>query len=379
MLKANDKLFALLSILLLCAAWAGGYYRSGSQVSDQLKQLDSEIVSLEKVSDTLYLGHYEGESTAPAMIAIEEYPGYGGPMKVAVVVKDRVVETTAVLHSNDTSTYLAEVVNKGVLKDFVGRSIEEETAVDAVSGATLSSRAVINGAEHGMNEIGAAYYDRPLSEKRSPLPFGVKDGVIIFFFVAALLLPKVKGVWFTRLRWGLMLLSIGSIGFIFASQFTIATDITFLSGVWLHGLASYTSLICLLLAVTIFLFTRKNVFCTYICPFGATQECLATITKCKAPDTKNAFVKWTPRVFLLLALMGGLYFRNPSAFSYEPFGVFFSVIGSQVLFVLAILIILSSLALKRSWCNLFCPVTGMYSFLRFIRRWIMPAKRVDVS
>lgn len=378
MFRNSDKIFAILSILLLCAAWAGGYFRTDNQVTRQLQQLSDDIASLERVNDRLYLGHSEVEKATPTIVAIEEYPGYGGPLRVAVAVKDKVVVSAAILHSNDTSTYLKEVVGKGVLKAFVGKSVDEALEVDSVSGATLSSRAVINSVRLGMDEIGAAYYDRPMPERRAHFPFGVKDAVIVLFFLAALMLPRLKGVWFKRARWGLMLLSIVLIGFVFASQFTISTEVTLLSGVWLGGLASYTSLICLLLTVGIFLLTRKNLFCTYICPFGATQECLATITRCQVPPKRTPFVKWMPRVFLLLALMGALFFRAPSAFSYEPFGVFFNVIGSRVIFALVVVIIISSLILRRPWCHLFCPVTGMFSFLSFMRRWVQPARKASL-
>lgn len=379
MLKTSDKIFAVLSILLLCAAWGGGYYRTDNQIIKQLQQLDRSIVTIERVNDQLYLGHGNDKNATPTMFAISEYPGYGGPLRVAVAVKDKMLETIAVLHSNDTSTYLAEVVGKGVLKALVGKSIEDELDIDAVSGATLSSIAIINGVRNAKDQIGATYYDRPLPEKQKQLQFGVKDIVIISFFLAALMLPKMRGVWFKRARWTVMLFSIGLVGFAFAAQFSIATGVTFLSGVWLHGLASYTSLICLLLAVGIFLLTRKNLYCSYVCPFGAAQECLSVITSCKAPAKGNPFVKWTPRVLLLLALMGGLYFRNPSAFSYAPVSVFFNVIGSRVLFVMVIIIIISSLVIKRPWCNLFCPADGMFSFLGFMRRWILPTKKVKSS
>jgi len=379
MINKSEKIFATLSILLLCAAWASGYYRTDSQTTRQLQQLDNDIISLERVNDQLYLGHSKDKNIPPTIFAIEEYPSYGGPLRVAVAVKDKTVETTAVLHSSDTSTYLKEVVGKGVLKAFVGQNMENEVEVDTVSGATMSSRAIINGVRHGIDEIGAAYYDRPLPEKKKHLPFGIKDVVIILFFLAAILLSRHKGKHLKRLRWGLMLLSLLLIGFFFVSQFTIATEVTFLSGVWMDGLASYTSMICLLLAVGVFLLTHKNIFCVYLCPFGVAQECLSTITNCKAPDSRNQFIKWMPRVFFLLALMGGLYFRNPSAFSYEPISVFFNVIGSRVIFVLVVLINISSLILKRPWCHLFCPVTGMFSFIGFMRNWIQPAGKVKPS
>lgn len=379
MSKISEKIFAILSILLLCAAWIGGYYRNDSQAAGQLLQLGGDIASVKRVTDKIYVGYSEDGQSSPTLFAIEEYPGYGGPLQVAVAVKDRGVATAAILHSNDTSTYLKEVVGKGLLKAFVGKRIEERPEVDVISGATLSSQAIINGLSSGIGEIGAAYYEQPLVKKSVHFPFGIRDVVIIGFFLVALMLPKLKGVWFTGLRWGMMLLSIALVGFVFASQFSIATGVTFLSGVWLHGLASYTSLICLLLAVNIFLLTRKNLYCSYVCPFGAAQECLSVITRCQNPDKHNRFIKWSPRIALLFALMGGLYFRNPSAFSYAPVSVFFNIIGSQVLFVLVILIIISSLIIKRPWCNLFCPADAMFAFLRFMRSWALPTKKVKSS
>lgn len=378
MLKTSDKIFAVLSIVLLCAAFLSGYYRAGNQVTRQLQQIGTNIGSLERVTDNLYLGHPEEEGASAVIYAIEDYPSYGGPLRVAVAVKDGIVETTALLHSNDTSTYLQEVVGKGVLKAYVGEGLDSRLEVDTITGASMSSRAMISGVKNGMSAIGAAYFDRPMPEKEKHFPVGIKDVLIILFFAAALFLSVKKGQKFNRLRWSMMILSIVLTGFLYASQFTLATEVTFLSGVWLEGVASYTSLICLVLAIGIFLVTRKNLFCTYICPFGAAQECLSVITRCQTPDRRNPFVKWMPRIFFLLAMMGALYFRNSSAFSYEPFGVFFNVIGSRVIFVLVVTINITSLIFKRPWCHLFCPVTGMFSFLGFLRNWIKPAVKGNV-
>jgi polyferredoxin len=131
-------------------------------------------------------------------------------------------------------------------------------------------------------------------------------------------------------------------------------------------MATYAALLCLILTVVSFLVTRKNLFCTYICPFGAVQEGLGKITGCSAP-VQEKWMIWISRGWVLLVLAAALYYQAPSYAMYEPFGKMFNFIGSGVIYSLAILVVLSSLLFNRPWGHLFCPTGIIISYLRYAR------------
>ena len=56
--------------------------------------------------------------------------------------------------------------------------------------------------------------------------------------------------------------------------------------------------------------------------------------------------------------------------TYEPFGIMFGMIGSMYLFVLTVLVLLTSLAVRRPWCQTLCPVNAMTDYIKFNKMWV---------
>lgn len=81
----------------------------------------------------------------------------------------------------------------------------------------------------------------------------------------------------------------------------------------------------------IFLTSNKNIYCRYVCPFGAVQECLAVFAKAEGFHSKqhHAFFKWLRRTVVWLAVCFALIFRNPGISSYEVYGTLFSLSGTN--------------------------------------------------
>lgn len=176
----------------------------------------------------------------------------------------------------------------------------------------------------------------------------------------------------SRARIALLGCSVIVLGFWFGTQFSLATAATLLGGSWLGGMASYATILCLVLTLLSFLFTRKNLFCTYICPFGAVQEGLGKITGCSAP-VQSTWMVWIARGWVLIILLAALYFQAPSYAMYGPLGMLLNFVGSAIIYSLTILVILSSLMFKQPWCKLFCPTTIIISYLRFTRKAFTPS------
>nr|WP_239057801.1 4Fe-4S binding protein [Pseudodesulfovibrio sp. JC047] len=295
-------------------------------------------------------------------------------MKVAVVVNSTgVIERVALVESTDTSTYIKRVLDEGILDAFLGADEGKLPRVDAVSGASLTSNAMKKGVAK------ATAYIRGEAVKKESLSLSstetIKAGVTIALFVMAFFISSRVFRWNKKYaRLGLLAVSTVLLGFMYGAQFSLSSLIVFLAGFWTQGMASYTALICLILAVVVFFMTRKNLYCAMICPFGGVQEGLGRITK-NSPPKRAEWMKWVARAVALIAMSGALYFRNPSDAQYEPFGMAFSFIGSTAIFALMVLVIVASLVVRRPWCTLMCPVSSVFEFLSFMRNWCLPKKK----
>ncbi|SIN79701.1 4Fe-4S binding protein [Halodesulfovibrio marinisediminis] len=372
--KSIERILAVLSLCILIAAWVAGGVRSDEAGLERIKNISADIEGVKQVRPSVYEGHRTGEPDDKLYIGLAEHPSYGGPLQVAVVVnRDEIIERVALVQSTDTSTYITRVLGDGVLDAFLGASSSNLPHVDAVSGATLSSNAMRKGVEKAVDYIrGSAVEESTVQLSNEEMS---KAALSTLFFLLAFVISSHFFKWNKKYaRLGLLGVCTIVLGFMYGAQFSLASLVLFLSGLWTKGMASYTALICLVLALVIFLATRKNLYCAMLCPFGGVQEGLGRITGCSAPK-KTEWMKWTARGFTLFAMSAAVYFRNPSDAQFEPFGMAFSFIGSTAIFALTVLIVVTSLVIKRPWCTLLCPIGSLFEYLTFMRTWLVPSKK----
>ncbi|WP_136795221.1 4Fe-4S binding protein [Desulfosediminicola ganghwensis] len=374
MSRFSRLIASLLVPLALILAWAGGQYRATGVVLEQLSNIADDIIEVRPIGDNLYKAKSRTNQDTIFYVATACEPSYGGLMEVAAVIdNDKQIRHTAILSSSDTRSYLEKITGLGVLQGFIDKRIDHSPQVDAVSGATLSSAAVIRGIERAAQQIGSTEFGiRQVKKQAEPAtPEKLKLAVICLFFVAAFIITTGKIKKKNRARAVLLSTSVVVLGFWLGAQYSLATVVSLLNGSWVKGMSSYAALLCLVLAILAFLVTRKNLFCTYICPFGAIQEGLGKITGCSAP-VQQKWMVWAGRSWVLMVLMAALYYKSPSYAMYEPFGKVFNFIGSGIIYSITILVVLASLMFKRPWCHLFCPTSAIISYLRFARRAFAP-------
>lgn len=374
MSRFKQKIIALLIPLALALAWAGGEARKKDEMTLKLGNISKDIAGVVRIGENLYQGHRRDNPQDILHIAHADRPSYGGALKTAVVVDSKKnIRYVSILDSADTRSYLEKVVGLGILDKFTGKSIDKMPVVDGVSGATISSTAIIQGVESAVRRIGTAKFGLPVINREQPAmtPEATKLVLICLFFAAALGITSRKFKPKRRARALLLLVSVITLGFWLGAQFSLSTVVSLLSGAWLKGMATYAALLCLVLAVVVFLLTKKNLFCTMICPFGAVQEGLGNITGCSQPATSR-WMDWVARGWVLAVLLSALYFQTPSDAMYEPFSKAFNFIGSGTVYGLTILIVIASLVVKRPWCRLFCPMGSLFYYLRFARKSFAP-------
>ncbi|PSW04297.1 4Fe-4S binding protein [Photobacterium lipolyticum] len=375
--KLVDKLASVASVLLLILAWYLGGLRIADNQNDFLNNLLVDGDTLQAVSSTLYQGTASPESDPVEWIGIGTGIGYGGEMEVALTTSPQgEIKRIAVLSSKDTSSYLEKVVQGKVIDNMVGQNIKTTVDVDGISGATLSSNALVQAVNAAADPVRNQQFGFTLSDQTSELPhFRWLDLIAVLMFAAAVWVSRTRHPKKIAFNWAILLTSMGLFGFYSATLFSSSTMGILVSGSWMSGLANYTALILLILSAGYILVFNKNVYCQSLCPFGATQECLGKIGNAKAVTFKHGFFVWFPRVILLATLCFGVYFRNPASFSYEPFGIMFGMIGPLYLFVLTVLVLITSLMVRRPWCRSLCPMNAMTDFLKFNKNWAKQSLR----
>ena len=80
--------------------------------------------------------------------------GYDGPTPVKITIVDGVVASVEALPNTETPRFFERVLQSGLLNAVVGKKVSEaaEMPLDAVTGATYSSQALIDNLRAGLKE-----------------------------------------------------------------------------------------------------------------------------------------------------------------------------------------------------------------------------------
>ena len=305
--------------------------------------------------------------------------GYGGAMELAIMVDTSGgIIGINVLRHKETPSYMTRISKKNLKKDLIGKtysdSLTEGIDIDAVTGATYSSRAIIKAARIGCRIIAREQLNYTVPEElRDKVTIGLAEISLLLLFISAIIAQYFHGRPKKIIHWFIWLTSLTLLGFWFAVPLSLVKINSFLMGYmpeWQTGLYWY-----LILAVFIFpiLFTGKNLYCKQICPFGAMQECLGQIGGAKQRFTKKwvNYLRWFQRVMAWIAICLALFFQNPVQFNYQIFGVAFTLTGSIYLFAILFLFIIAALFIRRPYCNILCPINAIADLLSMMRKWIM--------
>ena len=82
----------------------------------------------------------------------QDIEGYAGPVPVMIYIKKNKIEKVEVLKNQETPKYLAKV-KKAMLTAWDGLTVKEAKSkqVDAVTGATFTSKALIENVQRGLD------------------------------------------------------------------------------------------------------------------------------------------------------------------------------------------------------------------------------------
>ncbi|MCM8762427.1 MAG: 4Fe-4S binding protein [Candidatus Omnitrophica bacterium] len=290
--------------------------------------------------------------------------GYAGEVPFLISLDmDYRIKIFYTLPNNETPGYSAKVYER--LRD-VWKGLKPEEAykkpVDTVTGATMTSRALIEGVRKTLGEISKQTYDVYIPVKFSAFHLWIQLLTILFliFSVVYFFLPYTS----ISMQFIINVLSLIIPGFLSASLLSLA-----LFEGWIKGYFAFhvhwLLFIILLFAFSIPLITKRNFYCYNFCPFGSAQRLIGKIYKKKWHiNRKVLLLLQSIRIILIiLALLIIIVDINISLSLFEPFEIFRWNYTSWINRVLALFFLLLSFKIPNPWCRI-CPTGGIIEGIR---------------
>ena len=370
--KSNIIIVSIIIFSLIITFFIGKKLEDGNVLS-QIQGKFPDMKSISLIEEGLY--SFLENNLKRRYISTAEGNGYGGPVKVAIIC-DTIgsIVNVSILESKDTKAFFQKVENSEFISVFTGKRCGEYLTIgnniDAVTGATLTSRGIVTAVNTAGRKIAKDVFGKELE----PLPdslfvFGLREIFIMLLFGYWLIIHKYLGKFKQHSRFLFLFLSIVTLGFIYVVPLSLININSFILGYFPDF---HQNFYFYLLFAGVFLpviFLKKSVYCGGVCPFGAVQEYLGKIggAKQRIPVKIHNMLILLPSILGFLLIISALLFRKPASYSYEIFGTLFNITGTLIQFILLVLVIILSLFLSRPWCNYLCPVKAVVDFVKKVR------------
>ena len=378
------RLLSLVVVVLILAAAA--ILRDGRILGHDLREAH-EAKALK--NDTLEVTP-DGALVVNTKPLAKDVQGYGGPVPLKIHIKDgrvAAVEAEPNAESPDFFNRAQELLNHWQNKS-VDEALAEE--VDAVSGATFSSKAIIANMQRGLayakqhGQWGEDGSVGALGTSASPIEGGSAGaletsappivgssvgahGTSIPSIVALIvvLLGAIVPLFYNNRRLHLVQLAVNVVVLgLWTGTFVSYTLFLriFAGGVSLSAIGVLAAPLLMLIVALIYpLAGRSGHYCANICPFGSAQELAGKLSRRK--------LRITPRVLKLLSVLRNLLWGVLMALlltgtctawiDYELFTAFLYSSASVWVIVLAALFLVLSVWVPRPYCRFVCPTGAL--------------------
>lgn len=360
------RLLSLVVVMLVLSAAA--ILRDGRIFGHDLRQTHAAVVSVAQGSDTLEV-QPDGTFVVNTRVLAKDVQGYGGPVPLNIHIgKDGKLTAIEAEPNAESPSFFDRA--KELFSRWQGKTIDEAMAedVDAVSGATFSSKAIIRNVQRGLayaKQHGLADGGKGAQEESAERT--VATGWTLGSIVAliAVLLGAVVPLFTNNRRLHLVQLVVNVVVLgLWTGTFVSYTLFLrlFAGGVSLSAIGTLAApLLMLIVALLYPLAGRSGHYCAHVCPFGSAQELAGKLSRRK--------LRITPRVLRVLTALRNLLWGVLMALlltgtctawiDYELFAAFIYSSASVWVIVLAMLFLVLSVWVPRPYCRFVCPTGAL--------------------
>ena len=302
--------------------------------------------------------------------------GYGGPIVLAVHVDGTgTLRGLRMVRSHETPAYMEGL--GGWLETLPGNNLFKPSPferVDAVSGATMTSEAILRTLEQSGRRFASGVLGIKVGEAQPQPSLWLPDReflCLLVLLILAVAARQVPGRWRRR---GFLVVSLLLTGVLFNLQYSTQHVLALAGGNWPGAWHSGSFFLVLLVPVAVLLF--GNVYCGYVCPFGALQELVGDLRPARwATDPEKQIWRFGRAVKYVLLLLLVLLFaltRDYSVLSADPLITVFSTLRDRTVLVVGMAALVFSFVFRRFWCRNLCPAGAFLALLcglRLLKAW----------
>ena len=366
------RLLSLVVVVLILAAAA--ILRDGRILGHDLREAH-EAKALK--NDTLEVTP-DGAFVVNTKPLAKDVQGYGGPVPLKIHIKDGRVAAVEAEPNAESPDFFNRA--KELLNHWQNKSVDEALAeeVDAVSGATFSSRAIIANMQRGLayaqkrgqwsedGSVGALGTSAPPIVGSGGNSVGaLETGASPIVALVVVLLGAVVPLFYNNRRLHLVQLAVNVVVLgLWTGTFVSYTLFMriFAGGVSLSAIGALAAPMLMLIVALIYpLAGRSGHYCANVCPFGSAQELAGKLSRRK--------LRITPRILKLLSVLRNLLWGVLMALlltgtctawiDYELFTAFLYSSASVWVIVLAALFLVLSVWVPRPYCRFVCPTGAL--------------------
>ena len=170
-----------------------------------------------------------------------------------------------------------KVVQKGLIRQLKGAayadSFDSDQGIDVVSGATYTSIAIIECAKVGSRQIAKEELGLKVpTDIKTKFSLGIPEIALVLLYLVALAGVYTSFPYKKMLRWITLVAGLVILGFWFSLPLTLSRVNLFLIGFWPDWHDHLYWYILVYGFFLILLVTRKNIYCSWICPLGCIQD-----------------------------------------------------------------------------------------------------------
>ena len=354
--KADIYHYLLLVILTAAVGVSSGWDFQCGKNNDSI-DIDVKTISknfpeaddLLETRENIYIIVSDSDTIGSAIL-VTDNSGYGGPVPLLIGMKRDTIVTIQLLANNETDEFLQYIKEDELIQQWEGIKIGQvsNVKVDAVSGATETSNAIIRGVMRGA----ARYLHEEQTHVKRNFASIVKDIIFLLVILMSLMMSNVKSLKkYRRIYLFIVLLVFGILtGKVLSMKLLYG---------WLsNGIAwrtNWQSTILLILALAMPLIKSPRFYCTYLCPMGAFQELINNISpvKKRTINIRNSPISLSEMYLTLILISLVLGFSLDLSYL-EPFMIFNYNVAGTALFIFAALIAVMSFFFNKPWCAV-CP------------------------
>lgn len=347
-LNARVASLVLVGLMIMAAAFSVNKSAFGIRTDKSGSENETQVILGDSVSVLPDGGTVIHTQSMSGMIS-----GYAGPVPLDIYIdSDGRINDVKALPNVETPSFFQRA--SALLKSWNGKTPEEgmKIDVDAVSGATYSSNAIINNVKAGL-----AAYQGTKTDNRGNIP--VKIWIALAVTLAACVLPLlVKRRLYNNIQ---LLANVAVLGF-WSGQFL---DYSLILKYTSEGFNWPVGIIAILMLVAAFiypLFGKAQYYCNHICPLGSAQILMAELCGYKIKMSPAVIkgldwfrkILWAVLMLLLWAdcLTGWMDLELFQAFQFQS--------SSLGITIAAGLFLLLSLIVSRPYCRFVCPTGSLF-------------------